>query len=551
MLAAPGRVCWRSAVWCCGAPSWRASLAVPRRARTSPRPLQRAMTDQGAPYGRTVAGEAFAAAGCQKPSDVLSRVLQAPGRSIVLPVLHADVVVSPAHSLHTYLQQLRAVIRTVEVAKPQAQGAMRAFYVLPETAPVPALKMALGLGGRVLEVPDAVEERCRALPRSVAGGNIKEWYLQSRRSYQELVRLGLAPRFYGLVIYVVKALPQTVHRLYQGTAAPLTVHSSAVPAGCYDFPSFVAAYFHLDIGSAMDAMFPPPAAEAAVHSQAAHYWAVWCQYSFYGDSIVTVLGVQDVNGTPVASLPWLLDSPWAREHCRQEEWVSAPELGWIFLTLLIRVIFLASVVHEEFLLGDVHGGNLCVTVHSEARLTELKPVWIDFGGSLLYAEVATLQLAWRAFDLGAQVDAGFGISGVQGSSSVPGPFQGQELAHMQGVLQDLLDDMSAEGRLSGSVSVENVAAESAIRARHLQFCHYFLGEFFDKIAGVRADCRVVDVRRGLRFPPWHVEFPPCGGRAVRHHVGAARQGLHEGCLSSACAGGRQFPGARGSRAGPR
>ena len=135
------------------------------------------------PHGVTIAGEACP----PEPPAQFMMTLQKTHSFFTVPVLMQSASNTEENNLQSYLPKVRGEVQLVPFAScggALSQGAIRAYYRLPEmnatasgqTGPL-GLKIAFGVGGRVLKVPEASQQAYATAPMTVAGGNLREYRL--------------------------------------------------------------------------------------------------------------------------------------------------------------------------------------------------------------------------------------------------------------------------------------------------------------------------------------------------------------------------------------
>ena len=224
---------------------------------------------------------------------------------------------------------------------------------------------------------------------------------------------------------------------------------------------------------------------------AAQSWAIWGQRSYFGDRMITTLVVEHVNGTSLRSMPDFLDRK-LQADLSLGPWWRSPACVEAFVRLIIRVVGFFAAAHEVFLLGDCHAGNMLIRIAlpSEGmQAPQFFPTWVDLGAAVEYGDMANLKAAWQTSGLATSWPSGFGMSGIQGSSDAPGPYQGQELLITHANLSDLLKELASEGRLHGILRT-GADVEAAERAARLQGCAYLVDEYFERLEACAAPMAV-------------------------------------------------------------
>ena len=211
---------------------------------------------RGQPHGGTVAGEAL-------PPDPPAQFIEKLRRQYKLtavPVLMQSAIKTREHDLHSYLQKLRRRVLWVRFDRllPMLPGAIRAYYRLPSMDATTSgqtealgLKIAVGLGTRVLQVPNASQQAYATSCLTVAGGNLREYRLSHLPTFPRFVDQRLLPNIYGLVIWVLQPLAPASYSF-----SDVEMRTGKVSAGTYDFIGFVAAFFKVSPAAAYERMFP-------------------------------------------------------------------------------------------------------------------------------------------------------------------------------------------------------------------------------------------------------------------------------------------------------
>ena len=212
---------------------------------------------RGQPHGATVAGVALPP---EQPAKFM-KTLQKTHGLFTVPVLMQSVSKTEENDLQSYLLQVRGEVQQVpfdRCGEAKSQGAIRAYYLLPamdatasgQTEPL-GLKISFGLGTRVLKVPDSSHQAYATACMTVAGGNLREYRLSHLPAFPLFVRQRLLPKIHGLVIWVLGDLAPACYSFSDSE-----IHTGEVPAGCYDFIGFVAAFFRVSPADAYERMFP-------------------------------------------------------------------------------------------------------------------------------------------------------------------------------------------------------------------------------------------------------------------------------------------------------
>ena len=213
------------------------------------------------PHAATVAGEACPP---EEPPKFLM-TLQKQYRFSTVPVLMQSASKTEEIDLQSYLLQVRGKVQQVPLARcgeAKSQGAIRAYYRLPamdakasgQTEPL-GLKISFGLGTRVLKVPDSSHQAYATACMTVAGGNLREFRLSHLPAFPKFLDHNLLPKIHGLVIWVLGDLAPARYSFSDSE-----IHTGEVPAGCYDFIGFVAAFFRVSPVDAYERMFPKDSA---------------------------------------------------------------------------------------------------------------------------------------------------------------------------------------------------------------------------------------------------------------------------------------------------
>ena len=215
----------------------------------------------GQPYGATVAGEAV------PPKYPEEFIQEQQGRLELraVPVLMQSACKTQEDNLERYLQELRGEVRLVpfeKLGKACNQGAIRAYYRLPADFATMAgqtvelgVKIAVGLGTRVLQVPNASQQAYANSCRTVAGGNFREYRLSHLSAFGRFVDKRLLPEIHGLVIWVLERIAPASYE-FSGKE----MSTGEVLPGWYDFIGFAAAFFEVSPADAYERMFPRPGA---------------------------------------------------------------------------------------------------------------------------------------------------------------------------------------------------------------------------------------------------------------------------------------------------
>ena len=209
------------------------------------------------PHGVTIAGEACPP---ESPAKFLM-TLQKMHSFVTVPVLMQSASKTEENDLQSYLLQVRGKVQQVPLARcgeAKSQGAIRAYYLVPamdatasgETEPL-GMKISFGLGTRVLKVPDSSHQAYATACMTVAGGNFREFRLSHLPAFPKFLDHNLLPKTYGLVIWVLSDLAPACYAFSDSE-----IHTGEVPAGCYDFIGFVAAFFRVSPADAYERMFP-------------------------------------------------------------------------------------------------------------------------------------------------------------------------------------------------------------------------------------------------------------------------------------------------------